>query len=78
MTQLIYPFHDGGRDHIETRANQWAGFYMIGTSIMKEFTHFSLIFLFYPLCEKGGILRDYWLIQNFYQARATYLHLEWN
>ena len=35
-------FHDGGPYHIETsslirNANQWTGFYMIGTSIMKEF-----------------------------------------
>ena len=34
-------FHDGGRHHIETsplicRANQWTGFYMIWTSVMKE------------------------------------------
>ena len=34
-------FHDGGSYHIETsplicRANQWTGFYMIGTSAMKE------------------------------------------
>ena len=34
-------FHDGGRYHIETSpvicsANQWTGFYMITTSVMKE------------------------------------------
>ena len=34
-------FHDGGPYHIETNplicsANQWTGFYMIGTSVMKE------------------------------------------
>ena len=34
-------FHDGGSYHIETsplicRANEWTGFYMIGTSAMKE------------------------------------------
>ena len=34
-------FHDGGFYHIETspltcKANQWTGFYMIGTSVMKE------------------------------------------
>ena len=34
-------FHDGGPYHIETSplicsANQWSGFYMIGTSVMKE------------------------------------------
>ena len=33
---LIYePFHTGGRYHIETRANQWTGFYMIAASVMK-------------------------------------------
>ena len=36
-------FHDGGSYHIETSpficsANQWTGFYMIGTSVMKELT----------------------------------------
>ena len=36
-----YLFHEGGPYHIETipficRANQWTGFYMIGTSVMKE------------------------------------------
>ena len=35
-----YPFHDGGRYHIETSpliwgANQWTGFYMITGSVMK-------------------------------------------
>ena len=34
-------FHDNGLYHIETsslicRTNQWTGFYMIGTSAMKE------------------------------------------
>ena len=34
-------FYDGGPYHIETsplisRANQWTGFYMIGSSIMKK------------------------------------------
>ena len=33
--------NDGGPYHIETsplicKANQWAGFYMIGTSVIKE------------------------------------------
>ena len=40
-TQLApSPFLDGGRYHIETNplicgANQWTGFYMITTSVMK-------------------------------------------
>ena len=37
-------FHDGGRYHIETSplicsANQWAGFYMISTSVMKALSN---------------------------------------
>ena len=40
--KMIELFHDGGHCHIETnplicRANQWTGFCMIGTSVMKEF-----------------------------------------
>ena len=36
--------HDGGRYHIETsplicKSNQWTGFYMEGTSVMKELIH---------------------------------------
>ena len=37
--------YDGGPYQIETsplisRANQWTGFYMIGTSVMKELKYF--------------------------------------
>ena len=37
----IWLFHDGGPYHIETSPlicspNQWTGFYMIGTSVMKK------------------------------------------
>ena len=36
-------FHAGGPYHIEIsplicRINQWAGFYMVGTSVMKDLT----------------------------------------
>ena len=36
-------FHDGGPCNIETSplifgANQWTGFYMLGTSVMNELT----------------------------------------
>ena len=36
--------YDGGPDHIETsplicRVNQWTGFYMIGTFVMKELSN---------------------------------------
>ena len=39
-------FCDRGPSHIETspricRANQWTGFYIIGTSIMNELKHLS-------------------------------------
>ena len=42
MLLIIFnSFHDRGPYHIETstsicRANQWTGFYIIGTSVMKE------------------------------------------
>ena len=40
VNKLGWPFHDGGRSHIETSplicsANQWTGFYMITASVMK-------------------------------------------
>ena len=39
-------FHDGGRNHIETSplicsTNQWTGFYMISTSVMKALSNSS-------------------------------------
>ena len=55
-------FHNGCPYHIETspliyRANQWTGFYMIGTSVMKELiqTHKLLA----PL-EGHAALLDYY------------------
>ena len=33
---MIQLFHEGGRYHKETSANQWIGFYMITASVMKE------------------------------------------
>ena len=39
----IWPFHDGGPYHIETRANQWTNFYMIGTSVMKKLNTYNLL-----------------------------------
>ena len=46
---LLAFFHDGGPYHTETsplirRANQWTGFYMIGTSVMKELKVVSTIY----------------------------------
>ena len=40
-------FHDGGLYHIETSPltcseNQWTGFYIIGSSVMKEFEQITL------------------------------------
>ena len=45
-------FHDGDLCHIETsplifRGNQWTGFYMIGTSVMKELNTSQCTFLWY-------------------------------
>ena len=42
-------FHSGGPYHIETSpliriANQWTGFYMIGTSVMKKLVENLLLF----------------------------------
>ena len=34
IPQYFLPFHDEGRNHIETK-NQWTGFYMIMASVMK-------------------------------------------
>ena len=44
-------FHDGGRDHKEKsplicRANQWAFFFMITASVMKELRLFFPVFPF--------------------------------
>ena len=46
---LYYSFHDGGLYHKETSpliwpVNQWSGFYMIETSVMKEFKQHLTIF----------------------------------
>ena len=46
--KLHWPFHDGGRYHIETSplicsANQWTGFYMITASVMKGLKHLAKI-----------------------------------
>ena len=43
---LRWLFHDRGHYHIEIRplilrANQWTGFYMIGTSVMQELIHYG-------------------------------------
>ena len=42
-----FNFHHGGPNHIETsplicRANQWTGFCMIGTSVIKELKSMSI------------------------------------
>ena len=44
----FYLFHDGGPYHIETspficRENQWVGFYMTATSVMKELNKIALL-----------------------------------
>ena len=48
VLRFRFDFHDGRHYHVETsslicRANQWTGFYMIGTSVMKELKkHFTI------------------------------------
>ena len=46
MTNINF-FYDGSPYHIETsplncKANQWTGFFMIGTSIIKELKHVNV------------------------------------
>ena len=48
------PFHDGGRDHIETSplicsTNQWTGFYMMTASVMKGLIIINIIVS--PICD---------------------------
>ena len=48
---LFNTYHDRGPYQIETSqlistANQWTGFYMIGSSVMKELAHFISMFSF--------------------------------
>ena len=50
-------FHDGGPYHIETSplicsANQWAGFYMLETSVMKELRVMSYNITWYKISLK--------------------------
>ena len=47
LTFIYALFHDRDPFHIETgplisSANQWTGFYMIGTSVLKELKYLSL------------------------------------
>ena len=49
-------FHDEGPYHIEPSsliciANQWAGFYMVKTSVMKELSYFMPMFLLFYLLK---------------------------
>ena len=46
-------FHDGrpyylGISRLICKVNQWTGFYMIGTCVMKQLTHFRPEARFYP------------------------------
>ena len=66
---LIYNqlFHDGGRYHIETRANQWTGFYMITASIMNGFSHSSK-----PINKTTDIITQWLYETNVYDSVATF------
>ena len=78
---LSYLLHDGGSNHIEirpliSRANQWTGFHMIGTSVMKEllfticcnqlmlqnFVHCYLIF--FTVANRSMFSAIYFSIEN--------------
>ena len=56
IKKTVQPLHDGGRYHIETsqsmdwsKANQWTGFYMITTSVMKGLSiHHSKDSIYFP------------------------------
>ena len=48
---MVVDFHDGGLYHKETsplicRANQWSGYYITGTSVMKELYKVYLCYIF--------------------------------
>ena len=50
FNERVWLFHDGGIYHIKTSpltcsANRWTGFYMIGTSVMKELRHWLETFI---------------------------------
>ena len=56
-------FYDGGPYHIETslliyRTNKWTGFYMVGTSVMKDLKlaiKMQLLLCFYYTVEKAQL-----------------------
>ena len=63
-TEAYKLFHDEGHYHIETsplicRENQWTGFYMIGTSVMKELKNLLNIY-------DGDMLLKWLTAQNLY------------
>ena len=66
LTDCIIRFHVGDHYHIETSplicfTNQWTGFYMIRTSIIKEFNvlTFYLANLYHAIFRKISITVDY-------------------
>ena len=68
-------FHDGDRYHVETsplncKANQWTGFYMITTPVMKELSNFHCSIILQEakrLREYGVSLRFISFLENFFK-----------
>ena len=69
MLQLkatYYLFHDGGSYHIETSplnciANQWTGFYMVGTSVMKKLNgHTIKSIIERKICQRPLLRKPSW------------------
>ena len=68
MNKEDYLFHEGGPYHIETsplicRANQWTGFYIIGTSVLKQLIASLKSFL--NLCSRELMKQKNSLIKQF-------------
>ena len=76
-------FHDGGPYHIEIsplicRANQWTSFYMIGTSIMKDFNNLHIWLISSPVWSQIFELVMFWPSDNNYPClfSPNKLHLK--
>ena len=70
LLQTAWPFHDGGPDYIENsplicRANHWTGFYMTGTSVMKELRE---------RVDSRGIFRT---LPRWLPREPTSTHIQW-
>ena len=62
-------FHDGGPYYIETKllicsTNQWTGFYMTRTSVVKELTHFLSVLRFCSPLQNTRKTKVFWRFQG--------------